>query len=80
LSEGQGNDSAKAYLEIKQKNDRLLSNITDTQSEIADLLSNLEDVQSAASLLTQQYTSRGGVTLDEWTALHNELKEEEEND
>lgn len=78
LSEGQGNDSAKTYLEIKQKTDNLLSNITDTQNRIADLLSNLEDVKSAASLLSQQYTSRGGVTLDEWTALHNQLKEEEE--
>lgn len=78
LSEGQGNDSAKIYLEIKQKSDRLLRNITDTQEEITDLLSNLEDVQSAASLLTQQYTARGGVTLEEWTVLHNELKEEEE--
>jgi len=78
LSESQGNDSAKNYLENKQIADGLLKSINDTQGKIDELISNLEDLQSAASLLTQQYTARGGVTLDEWTSLHNELKEEEE--
>lgn len=78
LSESQGNDSAKTYLENKQIADSLLKRITDTQCKIDELISKLDDLRSSASLHTQQYTARGGVTLDEWTSLHNELKEEEE--
>lgn len=78
LSENQGGDSAKLYLALKQQANDLQTLIADTQNEIASLVSMLEDLQSSASLLTQQYAARGGVTLEAWTAMHNDLKEEEE--
>lgn len=78
ISESQNGESAKNYLVLKQKSTDLQMAIHDAQNEIASLVAILEDLQVSASLLTQQYTSRGGVTLETWTAMHNELKEEEE--
>ena len=78
MSANQDGASAKNYLVLKQKAAALQEAIQDTQNEIAALVTTLEDLQTSSSLLTQQYTSRGGVTLEAWTAMHNELKEEEE--
>lgn len=78
ISQNQNGESVKNYLALKQKSADLQAEIRDVQNNIASLVTILEDLQVSASLLTQQYTSRGGVTLDTWTAMHNELKEEEE--
>lgn len=78
ISESQDGESAKTYLALKQKSADLQARIHDTQKEITSLTATLEDLQTSASLLTQQYASHGGVTLEEWTAMHNELKAEEE--
>lgn len=78
MSEDQHGDAAKDYLTAKAAVDDLSKRIDFTRSEIQDLTTSLEDNVATRNQITQAYASRGGVTLDEWTTLHGELREEEE--
>lgn len=78
LTEGQQGDSAKEYLTAKQIADDTAARLNQLSEEINELNAQLDDNANTAAQLTKAYTAKGGVTIDEWTAMHAALKEEEE--
>ena len=78
ISDGKHEDGAKDYLLAKQRVDELHTEINAIETVLADLTAQQESAQMAVTQLTQRYADRGGISIEEWSTLQNELKEEEE--
>ena len=78
ISDGKHEDGAKDYLLAKQRVDELQTEINAIENVLADLTAQQESAQMAVTQLTQRYADRGGISIEEWSTLQNELKEEEE--
>lgn len=78
LTGGKGEDSAREYLDSKQAVDELDRIITSANQELEGQFSALDELKTALDQLIASYAKKGGISLDEWSALQAKLKEEED--
>lgn len=71
-------DAASTYLEAQAETERLHQQVLDLQAEIKKLSESSNELSAEIERHKKSYAARGGITLDEWTELHNQLKAEEE--
>ena len=78
LTGGKNEDSAKEYLECKQAAEELDRVLSVTAQELEDQLASLDEIRATLTQLIANYAKKGGISLDEWSALQGKLKEEED--
>ena len=78
LTGGKSEDSAKEYLDAKQSVEELDRIITSAHEELEGQLAALDELKTALEQLIASYAKKGGISLDEWSALQAKLKEEED--
>lgn len=78
LSESVQVSAAKEYLEAKRQVDALNEHCDSMEKEIEDYKNQIEIYQGLVDEHKKEYAENGGITLDEWKELQNELKAEEE--
>lgn len=78
ISENSPNDAASEYLAAQAE-------IEDCQQQVQNLQQEIESIQESIEKLTveiehhkKEYSDHGGITIEEWSNLHNQLKAEEE--
>ena len=71
-------DAASAYLTAQAEFEKVSARIISISGELEDLRETSEDLESEIARNKKSYAEHGGITIEEWTALHNQLKEEEE--
>lgn len=78
ISENSQNDVANEYLAAQAE-------IEDCQQQVQNLQQEIESIQESIEKLTveieyhkKEYSDHGGITVEKWTDLHNQLKAEEE--
>lgn len=69
---------AQNYMEASREIEDLQQSINRFQTQIEDLQESIYDIEAEINRHKANYTNRGGITLDEWTRLHGQLKTEEE--
>ena len=72
------NGIAQDYMEVSREIDDLQQGIYSIQIQIEDLQETIYDLEAEINRHKANYTNRGGITLEEWTNLHGQLKTEEE--
>ena len=78
VSGGKNADSAKLYLEAKQKLEEINQEII-TETQNLDTFSTAkENLQTDMSELIKSYSEKGGISLEEWSLLQGQLKAEED--
>lgn len=77
-ADGDHTDAASTYLEAQAETERLRQQVLNLQTEIKDLSESSDELLAEIDRHKKAYAARGGITLDEWTELHNQLKAEEE--
>jgi hypothetical protein len=78
LSGGNSSDSAKEYLDAKQQADEMSTNIATETQVLESLITEQEDLRVALNQLLQDYSEKGGISLEEWSSLQGKLKDEED--
>ena len=77
-SENVQTDIAKDYLVARNESVALQNQLSDMQREIDCYQAEIDEIESEISRCQKEYVDRGGVTIDEWKNLNNQLKDEEE--
>lgn len=78
LSENGHSDAAQKYLEAKRDAENTTSVLSLAKREASILETEIEDVAAELQKVESEYTARGGITLEQWKKLNDQLKEEEE--
>lgn len=78
LSEVGCNDIADKYLAAKKDVESLSSSLSLSKREISSIELQLDETITELRRVESEYAEHGGITLSEWKALNNQLKEEEE--
>ena len=78
ISENVQVSAAREYLEAKQSTEMVAVKCQSLESQIEENTKETEDLQMSVEEHKQAYADNGGITLDEWKELQNQLKEEEE--
>ena len=77
LTGGKNEDSAKEYLECKQAAEELDRVLSAATQDLEDQLASLDEIKATLTQLVSSYAKKGGISLDEWSALQGKLKEED---
>jgi len=77
-SENAQNDVAQEYLTVKAEVEECREQVQTHQNEYETAIEAIEDITIEIERHKKEYSDHGGVTIEEWTELHNLLKEEEE--
>lgn len=77
-ADGGRTDAASTYLEAQVETEKLRHQVVDLQTEIKNLSESSDELSAEIDRHKKSYAAHGGITLDEWTDLHNQLKAEEE--
>lgn len=78
LSGGKNEDSAREYLECKQAAEELERSILSETQSLDELVASRDEIKTELDQLITDYAQKGGISLDEWSALQGKLKEEED--
>lgn len=78
ISENVQVSAAREYLEEKQSTEMVVAKCQSLENQIENNTKETEDLQMSVEEHKQAYADNGGITLDEWKGLQNQLKEEEE--
>ena len=77
-SKSQDSDASSAYLTLQAEANELQEHLIALQATKDQLSEELDSDTSSLEQLKAQYAARGGLTLEQWSGLQNELKGEEE--
>lgn len=76
-SEDPRDGAADAYLQARDRHARLLEQAQQLDADAQAYANAIDDAAAELERMQREYKSRGGVSLEAWTALHERLKEEE---
>lgn len=77
-TEGTQNGSAQEYLSACAEVDEKRQEVDVLQQEFVQIKERIEEIGVEIEQEERNYEDRGGVTIDKWTELHDQLKTEEE--
>ncbi len=77
-SENAQTDVAKEYLAARSEVTELQQQILSMQQEIEDFQAQIDEIDAEIDRNQKEYSNGGGITIDEWKDLNNQLKSEEE--
>lgn len=69
---------AQEYLTAQGELETSRQSVAELQQEIESIQENIDELESEIERHKKEYSKHGGITLEEWTALHGQLKGEEE--
>lgn len=69
---------AQEYMEAQTEIEGYRQSIIEFQKKIDELQESIDELESEIERHKREYTNHGGITLEEWTSLHDRLKGEEE--
>ena len=78
ISESTQSDIAHEYLAAQAEIEEYRHQVQDLQQEIELIQDSIEILTAEIEHHKKEYSDHGGVTVEEWTDLHNQLKSEEE--
>lgn len=76
-SEDPQDGAAGAYLQARDRHARLLEQAQQLDADAQAYANAIDDAAAELERMQREYKSRGGVSLEAWTSLHERLKEEE---
>lgn len=77
-AESSQSDTAQEYLTAQVEIEEYRQQVQDLQQEIESIQETIEELTSKIECHKKEYSDHGGITIEEWTALHNQLKAEDE--
>lgn len=78
ISESAQSGAAHEYLTAQVEIEEHRQQVQDLQREIESIQETIEGLTSEIERHKKEYSDHGGITIEEWTELHNQLKAEEE--
>ena len=78
LSESAQSGVAHEYLTAQVEIDEQRQQVRELQHEIEAIQETIEELTAEIERHKKEYADHGGITIEEWTELHNQLKAEEE--
>lgn len=78
ISENAQSDVAHEYLTAQAEIEEYQQQVQDLQQEIESIQDSIEKLTAEIERHKKEYSDHGGITVEEWTDLHNQLKAEEE--
>ena len=78
ISENAQSDVAHEYLTSQAEIEEYQQQVQDLQQEIESIQDSIEKLTAEIECHKKEYSDHGGITVEEWTDLHNQLKAEEE--
>ena len=78
ISESAQNDVAHEYLRAQAEIVEYQQQVQDLQQEIESTQEDIEKLTAESEHHKKEYSDHGGITAQEWTDLHNQLRAEEE--
>lgn len=78
ISENAQSDVAHEYLAAQAEIEEYQQQVQDLQQEIESIQDSIEKLTAEIECHKKEYSDHGGITVEEWTDLHNQLKAEEE--
>lgn len=78
ISENAQSDVAHEYLTAQAEIEEYQQQVQDLQQEIESIQDSIEKLTAEIECHKKEYSDHGGITVEEWTDLHNQLKAEEE--
>lgn len=77
-SENAQTDVAKEYLIVRNEVTELQQQILSMQQQIEAFQTEIDEIETEINRNQKEYAARGGITIDEWKKLNDQLKSEEE--
>lgn len=77
-SENAQTDIAKEYLIVRNEVTELKQQILSMQQQIETFQAEIDEIDTEINRNQKEYAARGGITIDEWKKLNDQLKSEEE--
>lgn len=78
ISENAHSDVAHEYLTAQAEIAEYQQQVQDLQQEIESIQEDIEKLTAESEHYKKEYSDHGGITAEEWTDLHNQLRAEEE--
>lgn len=78
ISENAQSDVAHEYLTAQAEIEEYQQQVQDLQQDIESIQDSIEKLTAEIECHKKEYSDHGGITVEEWTDLHNQLKAEEE--
>lgn len=78
ISESSQNDVANEYLAARAEIEDCQQQVQNLQQEIGSIQEGIEKLTVEIEHHKKEYSDHGGITIEEWSNLHNQLKAEEE--
>lgn len=78
ISENSQNDVANEYLATQTEIENCQQQVQNLQREIESIQESIEKLTVEIEHHKKEYSDHGGITIEEWSNLHNQLKVEEE--
>ena len=78
ISESAQSGIAHEYLTAQAEIEDYRQQVQDLQQEIGTIQETIEELTTEIEHHKKEYSDHGGITIEEWTDLHNRLKAEEE--
>lgn len=77
-SENAQTDVAKKYLITRNEVTELQQQVLSMQQQIEAFQTEIDEIETEINRNQKEYAARGGITIDEWKKLNDQLKSEEE--
>lgn len=77
-SEGGKDETGQEYLDAQATVKKLQSQVSGLEAKLQKYQDDIGELEAEINKQKKVYTDRGGITIEEWTALHTQLKAEEE--
>lgn len=77
-SEGGKDESGQEYLNTQATVKKLQSQVAELEAETQKYQDDISELDAEIKKQKKIYADRGGITIEEWTTLHTQLKSEEE--
>lgn len=77
-SENAQTDVAKEYLIVRNEVTELQQQVLSMQQQIEAFQAEIDEIETEIKRNQKEYAAGGGITIDEWKKLNNQLKSEEE--
>lgn len=77
-SEGGKDETGQEYLDAQATVKKLQSQVSGLEAELQKYQDDIGELEAEINKQKKVYADRGGITIEEWTALHTQLKAEEE--
>lgn len=77
-SENAQTDVAKEYLIVRNEVTELQQQVLSMQQQIEAFQTEIDEIETEINRNQKEYAARGGITIDEWKKLNDQLKSEEE--